>query len=380
MIIPRAILPKIEKSLFLSAEKKPAIIIYGPRQIGKTTLVKHILNKYPENAEYFDCDYLDVQETFSYQKSHQVASVIKGLKLLILDEAQRIKDIGMVLKILVDHHPQTQIIATGSSSFELSNKINEPLTGRKVEFRLLPVSFQELTAKDNLITADRNLETLLRFGSYPALIDQNENGKEKMLKEIANSYLFKDIFTFQQLKKPELLTKLIRLLAFQIGSEVSFHEIAQQIGVDQTIVQKYLYLLEQAFVIFRLGSFKRNLRTELSKSRKVYFWDLGIRNTLIQNFNKIELRDDVGKLWENFCVLERLKYLNNQQISANSYFWRTYDKKKIDYIEEAGGKLQAFEFKWNPKKKTKKPQEFLQNYANSSFQIISRENYPSFIA
>lgn len=380
MIIPRAILPTIEKNLFLSAEKKPAIIIYGPRQIGKTTLVKHILNKYPENAEYFDCDFLDVQETFSYQKSHQIASIIKGLKLLILDEAQRIKDIGMVLKILVDHHPQTQIIATGSSSFELSNKINEPLTGRKMEFRLFPISFQELTAKDNLITANRNLETLLRFGSYPALIDQSENEKEKILREITNSYLFKDIFTFQQLKKPELLTKLIRLLAFQIGSEVSFHELAQQIGVDQTVVQKYLYLLEQAFVIFRLNSFKKNLRTELSKSRKIYFWDLGIRNALIQNFNKIELRDDVGKLWENFCVLERLKHLNNQQIFANSYFWRTYSKKEIDYIEEAGGKLQAFEFKWNPKKKIKKPIEFLQNYTNSSFQIINRENYSSFIS
>ncbi|MDP2691391.1 MAG: ATP-binding protein [bacterium] len=379
MIIPRVILSAIEKQLFIGTDKKPVVVIYGPRQVGKTTLAQLILKKYPEQKAYFNCDFLDVQEVFSYANSHRLGGVVKDLKLIVLDEAQRIENIGLVLKILVDQHPHVQVIATGSSSFDLSNKIKEPLTGRKSEFHLFPMSFEELYSKSNLLEQTRAIDTLLRFGSYPAVVGLGEEEAQKRLKEITGSYLFKDIFTFQDLKKPELLTKLLRLLAFQIGSEVSFHELAQQLGVDQTVIQRYVHLLEEAFVIFRLGAFKRNLRGEICKSRKIFFWDLGIRNTLIQNFNPLELRNDLGPLWENFCILERLKYLQNHQLSANYYFWRTYTQKEIDYIEESGGQLSAYEMKWNIGKKTKKPKAFLSAYKNSAFTVINRKNVASFI-
>ena len=261
-----------------------------------------------------------------------------------------------------------------------STKINEPLTGRKIEFQLFPFSWQELHTEKDLIEQQRELESFLRFGSYPATWQKNEEEKITILKEIAGSYLFKDIFTFQDLKKPELLTKLLRLLAFQIGAEVSFHELAVQLAVDQTVIQKYISLLEAAFVVFRLGAFRRNLRGEVSKSRKIYFWDLGIRNTLIQNYNQLELRNDIGQLWENFCIAERLKYLSNHQLFANNYFWRTYNKKAIDYLEEAGGQLKTFEFKWQQKKKIVPPPDFIKEYGNVEFTVINQNNFSEFIS
>jgi predicted AAA+ superfamily ATPase len=379
MKILRIILQKIERILLQNTSPKRAIILYGPRRAGKTTLVKHIISKYPHASAYFDCDFFDVQELFSYKKSHGLDMVVKGLKLLILDEAQRIENIGLILKILVDNYPNLQVIATGSSSFDLSNKISEPLTGRKIVFQLLPVSFEELHVKSTIIEKRRGLLSLLRFGSYPEIISQKQDEIINKLMEISSSYLFKDIFNFQHLKKPELLTNLLRLLAFQIGHEVSFHELARQLGADQSVIQKYIHLLEEAFVIFRLGAFRRNLRSEIAKSRKIYFCDLGIRNALIQNFNELDLRNDVGQLWENFCIAERLKVHNNHQIFVNKYFWRTYDQKEIDYIEEIGGKLYAFEFKWNTKKRIKKPQQFLDTYNNSSFEIINPENFHGFV-
>jgi len=337
MIIQRDIRKIIDQNLFTGGNKQPAIIIYGARQVGKTTLVKQLIDTYPENAEYYNCDYLDVQQLFAYENIGQISEKLQAIKLLVLDEAQRIKNIGLVLKILVDEFPNLQIIATGSLSFDLSNQINEPLTGRKKVFKLYPFSFSEIAADKNSIEQQRLMSSKLRYGMYPGLLGLSEQDAELLLKELCGSYLFKDIFTFQQIKKPEALERLLRLLAFQIGHGVSFNELAKNVGVDQTIIQRYIHLLEESFIIFRLGAFKRNLRNEISKSRKIYFWDLGIRNALIQNHNLLELRNDVGVLWENFCISERLKSLHNNQQLKNVFFWRTYQQKEIDYIEESEG-------------------------------------------
>ena len=379
MNIKRIVFSYIEREILGKSSKKEVIIIYGPRQVGKTTLSKQILKKYPEKSEYFNCDFLDTRELFSEKNIHELGAVLKNLELLVLDEAQRIENIGLILKIIVDNYPHVQVIATGSSSFDLSNKIQEPLTGRKKVFYLFPFAYEELYKNSSILEKQRMMSWHMRFGSYPETVLRSENDASEKLKELTGSYLFKDVFTFQQLKKPELLMKLLQLLAFQIGSEVSFHELAQQLGVDQNVIQRYIHLLEEAFVIFRLSAFKRNLRNEISKSRKIYFWDLGIRNTLIQNINSLDMRDDVGALFENFCILERMKHLHNNQISVNSYFWRTYTQKEIDYIEESGGKISAFEFKWKSKGKTKIPKEFLDTYNNSSFSVLDKKNIFSFI-
>ena len=304
---------------------------------------------------------------------------IKHLDLIILDEAQRIENIGLVLKIIIDNLPNLQVIATGSSSFELSNKINEPLTGRKIIYKLFPFSFQELHSDKNFIEQQRTIPKHLIYGSYPQVAISNENECTNILKEITNSYLFKDIFTFQQLRKPELLTKLLRLLAFQIGNQVSYTELAKTLQVDQTVVQRYLHLLEEAFVIFHLTSFKQNLRNEIGKSNKFYFWDIGIRNALIQNFNSLDLRDDAGHLWENYLIAERLKFISNNNIVANPFFWRTYQQKEIDLIEEKNGKLFAYEMKWNVLKKTNVPKIFSEAYPNAEFNSISQDNFAIFL-
>ena len=282
------------------------------------------------------------------------------------------------MKILVDEYPGLQIITTGSSSFDLSNKINEPLTGRKIEIKLFPFSLEEISKGQNELEQKRTLENFLIFGSYPENYLGNKEESIKFLKELANSYLFKDILDIVNLRKSETLIKLLRLLAFQIGSLVSFHELARQIGIDQKIVQKYLYLLEEAFIIYRLPSFGRNLRKEINKKRKIYFWDLGIRNTLINNYNNLELRNDIGALWENFLVLERTKFLEYNQKYANQYFWRTHDGKEIDYLEEFDGLLHGYEFKWK-KNQFKVPKEFLETYSGSSIKLINKENFLEFL-
>ena len=379
----RQILPKIEENLFKKGKIKPAIVIYGPRQVGKTTLCKQIYQKFtkkfPDSALFYNCDYFEVQEQFAYKNATNLKKIIGNTKLLILDEAQRIKNIGLTLKILVDEFPHLQVIATGSSSFDLANEINEPLTGRKIEFKLFPLAFSEINQKTAYLERQNSISNLLRFGSYPLVIQKSETDAENYLKELTDSYLFKDILTFQNLRKPEMLSKLLRLLAFQIGQEVSFNELAMQLGIDASIVQKYIHLLEESFVIFRLGALSRNLRKEVSKTRKIYFWDLGIRNTLIQNLNPLDLRNDTGGLWENFCVVERLKKLEYAGINCNQYFWRTYEQKELDYIEEKGGKLNAFEFKWSNPKKVKKLKEFLDAYPGSTFKVITKENIDEFI-
>jgi len=374
------VLRPIEEKLFPGGNKQPVIVIYGPRQAGKTTLVRQLLEKYPKRAKYMNCDYNETRKTFAYERSGQFGGIVNDLNLLVLDEAQRIENVGLVLKILVDEHPNVQVVATGSSSFDLGNKINESLTGRKWEFHLLPLSYEELCGGEYALARHCHLERMLRFGGYPAVALLGDHDAGDMLREITGGYLFKDIFTFQHLRKPELLDKLLRLLAFQVGNEVSYHELAQKLGVDQTVIQNYIFLLEETFVIFRLGAFRRNLRTEIGKRRKIYFWDLGVRNMLISNMNPLNQRNDIGALWENFCIAERLKFLgNHHERFPFTAFWRTYRQQEIDYIEEEEGTLSAFECQWNAQKKRSCPSAFRKAYPGSTWEAVTPENVHSFL-
>jgi predicted AAA+ superfamily ATPase len=298
--------------------------------------------------------------------------------LVFIDEAQRVKNIGLTLKLFTDKIPNVQVIVTGSSSLDLANEINEPLTGRKFEYLMLPFSTGELVAYRDETHERRLLEHRLIYGFYPEVVS-HPGSEANTLRELSKSYLYKDIFTFREIRKPELLEKLLKALAFQTGQEVSYHELGQTTGSDQLTVQRYLDLLEKSFVIFRLSSFSRNLRQELTRSRKIYFYDNGIRNAIINNFQMPEFRDDTGALWENFLLSERLKALQSAQKFPNTYFWRTKQGQELDYVEESEGQLHAFEFKWNPKRKSKRPAAFFDAYENASFETIHRENYLSFL-
>lgn len=376
MIIQRTIQKSIIEKIASTGHPRKVIIIYGARQVGKTTLVKEILAVTDLKKEYFNCDYLDVQSVFSYENAGNFGNIVKNLQLIVLDEAQRINNIGMVLKILYDEFPHLQVIATGSSSFELSGQISEPLTGRKIVYQLYPFTFQELAASHSKMDTNRLINRIMRFGTYPSVILEDDRQAMENLNEIASSYLFKDIFTFQLLKKPEIILDLLKLLAFQVSGEVSYTELAGKLKVDQTVVQRYIQLLEDNFILFRLQALRKNLRTEVGKTRKIYFWDIGIRNILIQNTNTLEFRDDQGKLWENFCVSERMKYVkSNQPLLIQSFFWRTYSQKEIDYIEEKYGSYRAFEFKWSTKKVGKLPLDFLQAYSCPELENINPENF-----
>jgi len=377
MIIRRKVQKRVEKAL---AEGENAIIVYGPRQAGKTTLVRQIAKNYAKDrVRYFNADYLSVRRVFDYEKAEHLGNVARGLDLIILDEAQRIENIGLTLKILRDEYPQLRVLATGSSSFELSNKVNEPLTGRKQEFHLYPFSLSEIVDSGDMVKQNQTVEHMLRFGGYPVAALGNEIRAEEYLKELTGSYLFKDIFTFQDLRRPELLVKLTELLALQIGQEVSYHELATQLGVDQKVIQRYILLLEAAFVVFRLSSLSNNPRKEISKKRKIYFYDLGVRNAILGNHLRPDLRTDKGALWENFCIAERMKYLEMRGISAKRYFWRTYTQKEVDYIEDRGDRREAYEFKWSQRKEAKADPAFLKEYRIDFFETVTRDNWEMFL-
>ncbi|MCX6266344.1 MAG: ATP-binding protein [Bacteroidetes bacterium] len=380
MIITRTIEAGIEKRIAQGGNNKKVIIIYGARQVGKTTLVKHILEKLKGRSEYFNCDYLQVQSLFSWENAGNLANVVKNKDLIVLDEAQRIRNIGVVLKILHDEFPSLQVIATGSSSFDLANQVNEPLTGRKIVYHLYPLTYQELAAEATFMDKTNIFRRAMRFGLYPSVILQDDHLGSENLNEITSSYLFKDILVFQQLRKPELLLDILKLLAFQISNEVSYSELAVKLRVDQTVIQRYLQLLEDNFIIFRLPALKKNLRNEIGKTRKIYFWDLGIRNALIQQMNSMENRNDQGALWENFCIAERLKFLHYHELhNVHTWFWRTYAQKEIDYIEEHDGLFHAYEIKWSQAKVAKPPDEFLNGYPGARFNLITKENVEAFI-
>ena len=373
-MIKRKLYEQIKKQLF----KGKTIIILGPRQSGKTTL----LNAFYKNADckalFFNCDEPDIRKQLTEVTSTQLKNLIGDAELLLIDEAQRVKNIGITLKLIHDQIKHVQVVATGSSAFELANTIIEPLTGRKYEYFLLPFSVDEMIVNTTYIEERRLLNHRLVYGMYPDVV--NNPGKEKeILNNLTSSYLYKDIFTFQDIRRPELLEKLLQALAMQISSEVSYEELAGLLKVDHTTVIRYITLLEQAFIIFRLSSFSRNLRNELKKNRKIYFYDNGVRNALIANYNPVEIRDDIGKLWENFLISERMKCNHHNERWVNRYFWRTHQQQEIDYIEEYGGKLHAYEFKWSTHKKAKFPKTFLKAYPNSETRVITPENYIEFI-
>ena len=367
----------LEKQILAKINKKKAIILMGPRQVGKTTLLKSLFEKSTEII-WLNGDEPDIQSIFENISSKRLEAIIGNKKMIIIDEAQRIPEIGLKMKLITDQLLNVQLIATGSSAFELSNKLNEPLTGRKWEFKMYPISFQEMVNHHGLLNEIRLLPHRLIYGFYPDVVNHPGNEKE-ILKQLSDSYLYKDLLMIDQIKKPSALVKLLQALALQIGSQVSYHELGQICGLDGKTIEKYMMLLEQSYIIFRLTSFSRNQRNELKKSRKVYFFDNGIRNSLIANFEQIENRTDIGALWENYLVSERVKYLAYQQKWVNNWYWRTTEQQEIDYVEEENGQLSAYEFKWNPKAKGSVPNSFKKTYPTATINIIHQENFEQFL-
>lgn len=377
MLIDRSIFTIIQNQL--RGEPK-IIIIYGPRQSGKTTLIEQLLKEEPRPYLFFNGDDIRTQDMFGTSDLDRLKKAVGETKIIVIDEAQRINNIGLSLKLLFDSL-KVHIIASGSSSFDLANKINEPLTGRSATFTLYPLSMLEIPLNP-LETLPAKLEEILRFGLYPktaTLASQTE--KDRYLNDLINNYLYKDILTFETVRKPKKIIDLLSLLALQIGNEVSIAELAQNLSLSKIIVEKYLDILEKMFVIVNIRGFSRNLRKEISKTSKYYFVDLGLRNALIRNFNELKLRQDAGVMFENLCVLEKIKNLSNIGQYANLYFWRTYDQKEIDLIEEKSGRLTAFEFKLSPRNRrlTSSEQEFTSVYKNSSFKIIGPNNLEGFL-
>lgn len=373
-MINRTIRDQIVQRMF----KGKAIILSGPRQSGKTTLIKSILKDHEDSSISFNGDEPDIRYTFTNATSSRLKSLIGNNKIVLIDEAQRIPEIGICLKLLVDNYPDIQVIATGSSALDLSDSIKEPLTGRKFELMLFPLTYQEMVKHHGRLTEDRLLSHRLIYGQYPEVIRTSENEIE-ILKLLADSYLFKDLFNLEQIKKPPLLEKIIRALAFKVGNEVTYNEIAQLVSADKQTVEKYICLMEKAYIIHRLPALNRNIRNEIKRGTKIYFWDTGILNAIIGNFNPLSARTDAGTLWENFVVSERRKFLSNHHIYARSYFWRTTAKQEIDYIEELNGSFSAYEIKWNPYRKTLISKTFIDNYPIDASMVISPANLGDWI-
>ena len=355
-----------------------AIIIMGARQVGKSTLLDTIFRD-KKDILWMTGDDLDIQELFSQMTSTRLKALLGTTKILIIDEAQRIPDIGLRLKLITDQIKDVQVIATGSSSFELASRVNESLAGRKREFRMYPVSFSEMVSNTNLLEELRLIPHRMVYGYYPEVVS-NPGNEPVILKELSDSFLYKDILSFESINKPDKVVRLLKALAFQIGSQVSYNEVAQLVGLDSKTVERYIDILEKSYIIFRLDSFSRNLRNELKSSRKIYFWDLGIRNLLIGNLSQIENRTDAGALWENFIIAERLKRNSYNGSIAHYWFWRTQQQKEIDYLEEANGQLDAYEFKWNDKKaNVRVPESFTKAYPEATFHVITPKNADEFL-
>lgn len=354
------------------------IILFGARQVGKSTLLEILSSQYAEMI-ILNCENPVISDVFQSRDISRILALFEGNKIVALDEAQEIPEIGRILKLLYDDKRVTQkLIATGSSSFELANKTGEPLTGRNVKFRLFPLSINEIARENGWLNVLESINDVLVYGCYPGIVDLSPTDKKKKLLTMSGDYLFKDIYKFEQLRNPEILRKLLKAIALQVGNLVSIPELANLTGVSAITVERYLDLLEKSFVIFRLGSYSSNLRNELKKSRKYYFYDNGIRNAVLNNFVPVDERTDIGALWENFCIAEHLKSNENKAIFSNYYFWRTYDGAEIDLVEERDGKLFAFEFKWNPKKTAAIPESFKSEYNVNELKVINRDQLAFF--
>lgn len=357
------------------------LVIYGPRRVGKTTLLRNFLQQTRLKYKLDSGDNIRTQQLLSSQDFAQILPYVEGYDLLAIDEAQNIPNIGMALKIIIDQVPGIRVIVTGSSSFELAGQVGEPLTGRKTTLTLYPMAQSELLLTANRFELREKLPNFLVFGSYPEVLTAaTRQGQIDVLSEIANSYLVKDILAFDRIKSSRTLMDLLKLLAFQVGSEVALNELSTQLGVDVKTVKRYLDLLEKAFVVYRLNGFSRNLRQEVTNKSKYYFFDNGIRNAVIAQFNPLDQRNDLGALWENFVITERMKHRMYASIPANAYFWRTYSQQEIDLVEEREGNLFGFEFKWSPQKTVKSPTDWKNTYPDSQFQGITPDNYFDFIS
>lgn len=360
-------------------QKGKALIIYGPRQIGKTSLIESFKSKTKYKTLNTTGENIRIRTIFENGDLEEILAFVEGYELLIIDEAQTINNIGFALKLLTDHNKELTIVATGSSSFELANQVGEPLVGRKRTVEMFPISMLELKNVYNNYELKEKLEEFLIYGFYPEVITAKTTArKQKIATEIATSYLFKDVLQLDNILSSSKINQIVRMLAFQVGSEVSLNEIATKVGLDVKTVSKYLDILEKSFILKSLGGYSNNLRDEVTQKRKYYFYDTGIRNALVANFNAIELRNDIGALWENFLVMERFKRNSYQEVASNYYFWRTYQSGEIDFIEEREGKLFAYEFKWG-NKKAKFPKKFTSTYTDSELQLINRENFLDFI-
>lgn len=370
---------RLEENITKRLSENKAILLFGARQTGKTTLLRKMFSE-KDGVLFLNGDNNDTHELLNNKSSSRYKQLFGLNKIIIIDEAQYINDIGRIIKIFTDQLPEVKIIATGSSSFDLANKTSEPLTGRKWEYQLYPLSFSEMCEHHTFIEEYRLIEHRLIYGYYPEVV--NNPGKEdEILKSLSDSYLYKDLLTWSNIKHSNMLIRLLQNLALQVGSEVSYNELAGNLGIDKGTVERYIDLLEKSFVIFKLSSFSRNYRNELKKAKKIYFMDNGIRNALIANFAPLNLRNDVGMLWENYLMAERRKKLSYDNIWTNTYFWRTTTQVEIDYIEERDGIIHAYEFKWKDKKKKRRkiPDSFAEAYPNSTFNIISPENIEKFL-
>lgn len=371
---------EITSSIIQNLKPNKVVVLLGSRRTGKTVLLKKILEDLNENHLLLNGDDFTTLSLFEPRTIEHFKSVLGKTKLLIIDEAQQIPEIGKSLKLIADNIPGIRILITGSSAFDILNKTGEPLTGRKTTFYLFPFSQSEYNQQENIAETKSRLNERLILGNYPELIHlEGKNEKVNYLKELASSYLLKDILTFEGIKNADKILNLLKLIAFQIGKEVSLHELGRQLGMHKNTVDKYLDLLSKTFVIFNINAFSRNLRNEISKSKRWYFYDNGIRNIIIENVNDISLRNDVGELWENYLVSERLKFQHYNGMLVSNYFWRTYQQQEIDWIEEREGKLFAYEIKWNSKKKVKIPSGWKTGYPDSNFEVVHPENYLNWI-
>lgn len=372
------ILRSLEKDVLSLLGSRKAILIMGARQVGKSTLLNQMLGD-RRDALWMNGDEPDIQNLFREMTSTRIRAILGQNKLLVVDEAQRIPDVGLRLKLVTDQIPEVQVIATGSSSFELANKVNESLTGRKREFKMFPLTFKEMVNHTNFMEEVRMIPHRMIYGYYPEVVN-SIGGERVVLKELSDSYLYKDILSLESINKPDKLIRLLKALALQIGSQVSYNEIGNLVGLDSKTVERYVDILEKSFIVFRLVSYSRNHRNELKASRKLYFWDLGIRNAVIGNLSQIENRTDVGELWENYAIAERMKKITYANSFAQSYFWRTRQQHEIDYLEEVDGQLSAFEFKWNDRKANVKcPESFRTAYPYASFKVITPNNIEEFL-
>ncbi|PHR71197.1 MAG: ATPase [Lutibacter sp.] len=364
----------LKSTLKSKINKGKAIILIGPRQVGKTTLLKEVIGA--KKHLFLDGDDSTVRNLLNIPNTEQIRSIIGSNKLIFIDEAQRIEGIGLTLKIITDQFKDVQVLVSGSSSFDLSNALNEPLTGRKWEYELYPISWEEFEDKHEYLVSEQQLENRLLYGFYPDIL--NNPGEEKeLLKQLVNSYLYRDILAYSNIRKPEVLEKLVQALALQLGNEVNYNELAQIVGIDKNTVSNYIDILEKGYVIFRLNSFSRNLRNEIKKNKKIYFYDNGVRNMVLGNFSPLNLRQDTGALWENFLISERLKQNKYKNKDTKMYFWRTKQQQEVDLVEEHNGSITGFEFKWNAKKKLKLPKTFVNEY-NAKEIIIDRKNFREF--